>query len=161
MSLSAPLPARLDPDGKLRVQVRPGTYVVEIEARLPGPVEALTLPAPDGPWDEREEWVFDARPSLRLVTVEGAASVDPQQTELPDDWRALPAYAMEPGSALRFVTKRRGDADPAPDRLALARTWWLDFDGERLHRDGSHPAAPSSAAIGSRWRRAPSSAASR
>ena len=129
MSLWAPLPARLDPDGKLRVQVRPGTWGVEIEARLPGPVEALALPEPEGPWDDREEWVFDARPSLRLVTIEGATSLDPQQTELPDNWRALPAYAMEPGSALRFLTKRRGDADPAPDRLALTRTWWLDFDG--------------------------------
>ena len=129
MSLQAPLPARLDPDGKLRVQVRPGSWLVEIEARLPGPVEALALPAADGPWDDREEWVFDARPSLRLVTIEGAPSLDPQQTELPEDWRALPAYAMEPGGSLRFLTKRRGDADPAPDRLALTRTFWLDFDG--------------------------------
>ena len=130
MSLSAPIPARIDPDGKLRVQVRPGTWFVEIEARLPGPVESLALPAPDGPWDDREEWVFDARPSLRQVSVEGAASIDPQQTELPDEWRALPAFALEPGSALRFVTKRRGDADPAPDRLELVRNWWLDFDGK-------------------------------
>ena len=119
MSLWAPLPARIDPDGKLRVQVRPGTHFVEIEARLPGPVESLGPPAPDGPWDEREEWVFDARPSLRLVSVEGAASIDPQQTELPEDWRALPAYALEPGSALHFVTKRRGDTDPAPDRKSV------------------------------------------
>jgi hypothetical protein len=129
ISLSAPLPARLDPDGKLRVQVRPGSWFIALEARMPGPVEGLALPAPDGPWDDREEWVFDARPSLRLVTIEGAVSVDPQQTELPEGWRGLPAYAMEPGSALRFVTKRRGDADPAPDRLSLARTFWLDFDG--------------------------------
>jgi hypothetical protein len=129
MSLWAPLPARLDPDGRLRVQVRPGTHAVEIEARLPGPVEALALHAPDGPWDDREEWVFDARPSLRVVSVEGATPIDPQQTELPEDWRALPAYAMQPGSTLRFATKRRGDEDPAPDRLALTRTWWLDFDG--------------------------------
>jgi len=129
MWLTGPLPARLDPDGKLRVQVRPGTYTIQLEARLPGPVDALALPAPGGPWDEREEWVFDARPSLRLVSIEGAASIDPQQTELPEHWRALPAYAMEPGATLRFVTKRRGDADPAPDRLSLVRTWWLDFDG--------------------------------
>ncbi|HKA13994.1 MAG TPA: hypothetical protein VKH41_03175, partial [Myxococcota bacterium] len=129
MSLEGPLPARLDPDGKLRVQVRPGSHVLSLEARLNGPVEALALAAPDGPWDDREEWVFEARPSLRLASVEGAASVDPQQTELPEEWRALPAYAMEPGSSLRFATQVRGDADPAPDRLSLARTWWLDFDG--------------------------------
>src|SRR5438876_1688876 len=30
---------------------------------------------------------------------------------------------------MRLVEKRRGDSDPAPDRLSLQRTWWLDFDG--------------------------------
>jgi len=139
MSLVATTPARLDPDGRLRVQVRPGTWNVTLEARMPGPVDALARPEPGGPWDEREEWVFSAQPSLRLVTVEGAASIDPQQTDLPHEWRALPAWAIEPGAGLRFVTKRRGDTDPAPDRLSLERNWWLDFDGggytvsDRIH----------------------------
>ena len=30
---------------------------------------------------------------------------------------------------MRLVEKRRGDSDPAPDRLALERVLWLDFDG--------------------------------
>src|SRR5205814_124627 len=34
-----------------------------------------------------------------------------------------------PGSTMRLVEKRRGDSDPAPDRLSLHRSWWLDFDG--------------------------------
>src|SRR4030095_9467110 len=136
MSLDGALPARLDPDGKLRVQVRPGSHLLVLEARLPGPVDALALSAPSGPWDDREEWVFEARPSLRIVSLEGAPSIDPQQTELPAEWRALPAYAMEPGASLRFATKRRGDADPAPDRLSLVRTWWLDFDGGGAPRTG-------------------------
>src|SRR5437667_378690 len=55
--------------------------------------------------------------------------VDPQQTELPEEWRQLPAYRLAPGSTMRLVEKRRGDSDPAPDRLSLQRTWWLDFDG--------------------------------
>ena len=129
MSLTATIPARIDPDGRLRVQVRPGAFTIEIQARMPGPVDALARPDPGGPWDEREEWVFAARPSLRLVTVEGAVSIDPQQTELPNDWQALPAWAIEPGAGLRFTTKRRGDSDPAPDRLTLVRSLWLDFDG--------------------------------
>ena len=76
-------------------------------------------------------------------------------------WRALPAFALEPGGALRFVTKRRGGADPAPDRLELGlRSWWLDFDGRGYHF-GSGSAEPWSAATGFRWRPAPSSAGSR
>jgi hypothetical protein len=129
LSLTSPLPARLDADGRLRVQVRPGTWSVELVARRAGPVDALALPDPGGPWDDSEVWVFDARPHLRLVTVEDGVPVDPAQTTLPDDWKHLPAYLMEPGSTLRFVEKRRGDSDPAPDQLTLSRALWLDFDG--------------------------------
>ncbi len=62
-------------------------------------------------------------------TVEDGVPVDPAQTTLPDDWKHLPAYLMEPGRTLRFVEKRRGDSDPAPDQLTLSRALWLDFDG--------------------------------
>src|SRR5438094_325959 len=110
-------------------RVRPGTWVLELAARHEGPASALTLSAAEGPWGAEEVWVFDARPDLRLASVEGVPVVDPQQTELPEEWRQLPAYRLAPGSTMRLVEKRRGDSDPAPDRLSLQRTWWLDFDG--------------------------------
>ena len=47
-SLDSPLPARVEPDGRLRVQVRPGIYVLELAARSEGPVRALSRPAPEG-----------------------------------------------------------------------------------------------------------------
>jgi hypothetical protein len=129
LSLSSPLPARLDPDGRLRVQLRPGRHRIAIEARHEGPAASVAPPDPGGPWADSEVWVFEARPHLRLVTVEDGVAVDPTQTTLPTEWRQLPAYLMKPGRALRLVEKRRGDADPAPDRLTLSRVWWLDFDG--------------------------------
>ena len=129
--LSGPLPARLEPDGRLRVQVRPGHWLFVLTARHAGPAAKLALPAqPEGArWDASEVWSFEARPALRLVEVEGAPPVDPTQTELPEEWRALPAYRIEPGGELRFVEKRRGDAGGAADQLSLTRTWHLDFDG--------------------------------
>ncbi len=131
MSISSPLPARLEPDGRLRIQARPGNVRILLAARhLGGPVGEVSLgEALASSGGGEEVWVFDARPDLRLVEVEGAASVDPQQTSLPEEWRALPAYLMTPGSTLRLVEQRRGDQDPAPDRLELARNWWLDFEG--------------------------------
>jgi hypothetical protein len=129
MTLGSPLPARLESDGHLRVQVRPGTWTIEIRARHLGPVATLALPPKDGPWAPEEIWVFDARSPLRVVSIEGVPSIDPQQTELPPDWMQLPAYPMRPGSIMRLTEKRRGDAVPAPDQLSMRRTWWLDFDG--------------------------------
>ena len=130
-SLSGPLPARLGPDGRLRVQVRPGAWVFVLTARHDGPVTKLALPAqPEGAhWDASEVWSFAAQPALRLVELEGAPAVDPTQTELPDEWRSLPAYRLEPGGELRLVEKRRGSEGGAADQLGLVRTWHLDFDG--------------------------------
>lgn len=130
MALDSPLPARVEPDGRLRVQVRPGIYTLELQARSEGPSRALARPAPDGPWREGEEvWVFEAKNDYRVVTVEGVPSIDPQQTTLPDAWKALPAYPMKLGDTLVLDEKRRGDADPPPNQLSLVRTLWLDFDG--------------------------------
>lgn len=132
-SLSGPLPARLEGDGRLRVQVRSGDWRLELAARHKGPVYELGMAdnsgAKVGPWDTEEVWVFDARPDLRLVSVEGAPSLDPQQTDLPAGWRQLPAYLMRPGDRLKFAERRRGAADLASDQLGLDRTWWLDFNG--------------------------------
>jgi hypothetical protein len=130
MALDAQLPARLEPDGRLRVQARPGTWTIDLAARSEGPVTELRRPKPEGPWREGEEvWVFDARSMLRVVEIAGVTAIDPQQTTLPDEWKRLPAYSLKLDDAMRFVEKRRGDADPAPDQLTLARTLWLDFDG--------------------------------
>lgn len=129
MALEAPLPTRLEADGRLRVQVRPGSWVLELRMRFPGPVQALKLDPSPGPWDSQEVWVFEAYNHLRLVKVEGVNPMDPRQTALPDDWRNLPAYRLQPGDTMRLVELRRGDPDPEPDRLSLNRSLWLDFDG--------------------------------
>jgi hypothetical protein len=130
MSITSELPARIEPDARLRVQARPGTWTIEMTARSEGVVSKLQRPEPDGPWREGEEvWVFQAKSALRLTSVEGVHAVDPQQTSLPDAWKSLPAYAMGLGDKMLLVEKRRGDVDPEPDRLRLSRTLWLDFDG--------------------------------
>ena len=130
LRLSSQLPARLEPDGRLRVQVRPGRWTVEITARATAYVTELSRPAQDVPWPVEEVWVFESNNSLRLVEPEGLAGVDPSQTRLPQDWRNLPAYRVLPEDTLRFKVIRRGDPEPEPDRLTLDRSLWLDFDGK-------------------------------
>lgn len=125
-SLESALPARLHDGGGLVVQARPGRWTVALRARLMSPVQALTLPRQAA---QPEVWSFEARNDVRLVSVEGAPSVDPRQVAMPDDWRGLPAYRLAPGGTLKLVQSRRGNPEPAPDRLALTRELWLDFDG--------------------------------
>ncbi len=130
MELTSGLPVRVEPDGHLRVQVRPGTWVLRLSARGEGPIASLQRPDPQGTWVEGDEvWVFDARPSLRQVLVEGVNAVDPTQTTLPNEWKGFPAYAMGQKDVIKLTERRRGDSEPAPDVLNLSRTLWLDFDG--------------------------------
>ncbi len=126
-ALESALPARLKEGGALIVQARPGRWQIKLRARLMSPVQALTLPAQAS---EAEVWSFEARNDVRLVSVEGAPSVDPRQVAMPDDWRSLPAYRLVPGGTLKLVQSRRGNPEPPPDRLTLRRDLWLDFDGQ-------------------------------
>lgn len=130
LELDSPLPTRLENDGRLRVQVRPGRWAVELISRAPGETAKLALPGqPTEPWPAEEVWSFEARAETRVVEVEGAPVVDPRQTEMPGGWKNLPAYRMQAGGVLAFKTLRRGDPESAPDNLSLHRTLWLDFDG--------------------------------
>ena len=45
-------------------------------------------------WPSEELWSFQPNPSLRLVRLEGAESVDPQQTNIPDAWKPWKAYHL-------------------------------------------------------------------
>jgi hypothetical protein len=130
LNLTSPLPARLEPDGRLRLQVRPGRWVIELSARSNKDVTQIPLAESPVPWPKTEVWCFDAQNHIRLVEVEGVPGVDPQQTNLPEEWRHLPAYRMKPGDQIRFKVIRRGDPQPEPDRLTLNRQLWLDFNGE-------------------------------
>lgn len=125
--IRSPLPARLQPDGSLRVQARPGQWTLELEARHMAPLTKLELP--QGGASAEEVWSFAARNELRVVSLSGGAALDPRQVEMPEDWRSLPAYRVLPGEALQFAQSRRGTEQPEADALRLSRTLWLDFDG--------------------------------
>lgn len=131
LRLQSPLPARLDSDNKLRLQVRPGRWVVQLTVRHIGPLSALTMPNPKGLWTKHEVWVFNAQPLYRVVNVNGVSAIDPQQTLLPDEWKQLPAYLVNAGDTMKFTEERRGDPDPGSDNLTLNRTLWLNFNGDQ------------------------------
>ncbi len=129
LALDSPLPARLETDGRLRVQLLPGTWTIQLTARHISPIERLKRPLAVMPWPSQEIWSFQAQNALRIVQIEGAAVLDPAQTNLPEEWRRWPAYLLQADEELRFLTRKRGDAEPIPERLNLDRTLWLDFAG--------------------------------
>jgi hypothetical protein len=130
VAVEGDVPARLGPDGVLRVQVRPGRFIVRLSLRLAGTPAAVTLGPSAPPWPAREPWVFAADERLRQVQVGGAVAIDAGQTEIPDDWKKLPAFVLERATKLTLQETRRGEPEPAPDQLMLHRTLWLDMSGQ-------------------------------
>ncbi|UQZ88824.1 hypothetical protein C4J81_06260 [Deltaproteobacteria bacterium Smac51] len=128
--LSSPLPAQLTGQG-LRVKLKPGVHEIFLDSRSLTHSESLG-PVSKNNQRSREFWAFQAQPQLRLAEVSGAEQIDPSQADIYPAWRSFPIYVMEPGQQLTFTTLRRGDPEPPPDQLSLARECWLDYDGHGL-----------------------------
>jgi hypothetical protein len=125
----ADVPARIDADGRLVVQVVAGEHTIELESRAEGNPETLRAPEHGDPWPAHEVWVWEAGEDVRQADLRGPPAIDPARTHLQGAWASLPAYVMRPGAELTIVTLRRGEPEPAPNRLGLERELWLDLDG--------------------------------
>lgn len=136
ISIRSDLPARIEKDGRLRVQVRPGQFSMRILARHKSPDFApppqLVFQVEEGLWPDEEIWVVEAKPNVRRIRVDGVASIDPNQTLLPPEWRGLPAYRLKQLDIMKLTEQMRGDPDPASNQLSIQRELWLDFNGQGM-----------------------------
>ena len=131
-SLESELPAQLDGDGRLRLQLRPGQWTVNLAARGVDTLHAINLSLPAAPWPKQEIWSYSDDPSLRSTRVEGHLT-DAGQADVPADWRNLPAYVLDNGSGLTIEQGVRGGEGGAGDQIHVQREMWLDFNGRGLN----------------------------
>jgi hypothetical protein len=132
LALESALPARIDADGRLRAQVRAGSWELEITARGAGAAGELSRPPVGEPgagrWAREEVWSFQGNDRLRIAAAEGASAIDPMQANVPPEWQGLPAFRMAADSKLEIVERSRGLANVDDNRLTLNRQLWLDFN---------------------------------
>lgn len=130
-ALDGPLPAALDGEGRLRVQVRPGTWILTLHARAVEIGATFAAASAPAPWPAQEVWSVQTDPGLRVVQPEGTRPVDPGQAGSPFDV-SLPAFLVDADGGLALAERSRGRPVGAPHRLSLERSLWLDFDGRGL-----------------------------
>jgi len=128
VSMQSELPARLEADGKLRIQVRPGRWTITLTARAPDVANEITLPDPETNLPDTEVWSYRSIDRLRVTAVEGLSPVDPQQAQVPENWRQQPAFRIQAGEIFTITERSRGIV-ASENELALNRTMWLDFEG--------------------------------
>ena len=133
LSLQGELPARLDPDGKLHVQVQPGSWTLTLNARATAPLARVAARLAPSPWPTQEIWSYASAAALRVTSASAATPIDPAQAGVPDDWRALPAFTLGDGDELTVEERSRGLAADEANRLSLTREAWLDFSGASLY----------------------------
>ncbi len=126
-ALTSNLPARLDANGQLKVQVEPGEWQVQLTGRALGAPTSFHATPETENWPKEEIWGFNADRALRVVNLEGATPIDLSQTNAP--FKDLPAYVVTADSDLKLVEQFRGDPSPSPNDFSLARSIWLSFDG--------------------------------
>ena len=126
------LPARIEKDGNLRVQVKSGSWEITLVSQSTAPLKELSFKANSELWPQQEIWVFSAERQLRSVQISGAQTIDPQQTQLPDDWKSLPAYLITPETHFIMEELQRGESKSTGNELRLNRDAWLSFNGEKF-----------------------------
>ncbi len=131
-ALDSPLPARVEADGTLRLQIRPGQYTVQVDSLRREVGNQWSIAEVVSPWPAQEIWAFAAEPTLRTVTLSGAPIIDASQTALPLPWQTLPAYLLTPSDTLVLEEQYRGDPNPPANTLHLSKNLWLDFDGQQV-----------------------------
>ncbi|HEY3521108.1 MAG TPA: hypothetical protein VGK80_08715, partial [Rhodanobacteraceae bacterium] len=134
-ALNGDLAARLEPDGHLRVQLRPGNWELVLSARGLAPLARIELKSPPAPWPQQEIWSYADDPAFRTTRATGSQPIDPVQADVPEDWRALPAFVMLKDATLSVEQSARGRDANAGNHLQLVRELWLDFDGGGLTAD--------------------------
>ena len=128
LALHTALPARIDADGRMRVQVRAGSWEIVLTARGDDSARNISLPAADGLWPRQEVWSYAANDRLRVSAVEGAEGIDPAQANVPDEWRQYPGFRLAPGGELKIVERGRGLSAQDGNKLTLRRELYFDFD---------------------------------
>jgi len=125
--LSSKLPAHIDNDN-LKVQIRPGQWRIQVDSVNTRQTTAIELPEFKSPWPVSEIWAFAQQTHLRRINIH-QASIDSSRTQLPEQWKKLPAFLMKPKTQLSFDVIKRGNPNPEPDQLNLSKKIWLDFNG--------------------------------
>lgn len=129
-AINSRLPAQIDQKGQLKIQLRPGIWMIDVASFNQQQLKSISLPVYKKVWPKSEIWVLNQQPQLRLIKVIDKNSIDPNQTQLPQNWKSLPAYSMQAGEKLSFDVLKRGNPEPEPDQLSLSKKIWLDFNGD-------------------------------
>ena len=123
------LPAQINERGDLKVKLEPGSFFIFVDGRALIVDPALTPLERAAPWPTEEIYSYAANGRVRVSQASGTRPIDANTLNMPDDWKALPAFVLGPKDKLEIEETARGRLSDTRNSLSLNRTAWLRFDG--------------------------------
>lgn len=130
ISVKSSLNATINEDKKLEVEIKAGESTVKIESYNPNNITKLEKPKYAFAYENQEVWTLQTDSDYRTIEVEGAVSIDPSQTSLPNEWKTLQAYLIEEDKGLIIKELYKSAKQQQKNELTLNREMWLDFEGK-------------------------------
>lgn len=128
-TVESQIPVAIDDRGVMKAQVRPGKWVVRVNAYINRDIQQIGFSENAMPAVASELVGFKANPQFRIAQVEGIPPIDVTQTSFPSAWKQNPVYLWDTGTPFQLLQRMRGMGDSAPGGLTIARRLWLDEDG--------------------------------
>ncbi|MGB5446253.1 MAG: hypothetical protein WBM99_12180, partial [Psychromonas sp.] len=128
--LQSLLPARLEEDGMLRVQVKPGVHEITLNSRFSDNLKRISTDKVSAEWPQYEYISFIADVRIREVNISGVKSIDTSLVEVPEQWKSLPTYRLENNDTMLLTTTTRGDGAAHQNSINIDREIWISFDGK-------------------------------
>ncbi len=120
------LPTYVRADGNLVSEIKAGNYSIELGFRQINQGLNLTL---NNLLSEQELWFFEENRDFRVIEViSGLQTVDTRNTNVPNDWKRLPAYVVSKDDKVELKAIEY-DMEKNKDKLSLTRQIKLSFDG--------------------------------
>lgn len=99
-AVKGPLPIAVDANGRLRAQVRAGTWRIQFDAFRTEDTRELAYAPGTTPAVAAEPIALRSRPEFRETEFEGVPPVDVNLTTFPEPWRSLPVFRWETATPL-------------------------------------------------------------
>lgn len=126
------LPTIVDDQGRMKVQVRPGKWIISVNAFRSRDTGDIRYAKDATPAVSQELIAFRAKPDFRTVEVTGVPRIDVTQTTFPGEWRNLPVYGWNGKESFKLEERLRGMGTAKLEGLRISRELWLDDHGGKF-----------------------------
>lgn len=118
------LPVTLRQDGTLSISAMSGNFEISLKALRLHSDSKIVKPQLPEPWPSQEVWAYRGNSQLRTAQLQGAPSIDPQQSDAPASWSGYAQYLVSSTEPLSLQVLA-GPANSERDDVRIERQMWL------------------------------------